>query len=64
MKKGKIFVYSGRGMVIGCVEVGKIIFVKKLKEERNIIIMLIKGIEIYVYEFKFDVEECIIISKK
>lgn len=63
MNKGIIFVYSGRGMVIGCVEVGKIIFVKKLKGEKNIIIMLIKGIEIYVYEFKFDDKECIIISK-
>lgn len=63
MEKGIIFVYNGRGMVIGCVEVGKIIFVKKLKGENNFLIMLIIGIDIYVYEFKLDVEECIIISK-
>lgn len=63
MEKGIIFVYNGRGMVIGCVEVGKIIFVKKLKGENNFLIMLIIGIDIYVCEFKLDVEECIIISK-
>lgn len=49
-------------MMIGCVEVGKIIFVKKLKGEIDFILELMIGIEIYLYEFKLDEEECIIIG--
>lgn len=50
-------------MVIGCVEVGKIIFVKKLKGEKDFSIKLISGIEIYFYVFKLYVNELIIIGK-
>lgn len=50
-------------MVIGCVEVGKIIFVKKLKGEKDFSIELISGIEIYFYVFKLYVNELIIIGK-
>lgn len=63
MKDELIIVYSGRGMVVGCVGVGKIIFVKKFKGEKNLDIKLISGIEIYFYVFKLDFNKNIIICK-
>lgn len=58
-----IIVFSGRGMIVGCVGVGKIIFVKKLKGEKDLRIELMSGIEIYFYVFKLNVDENIIIGK-
>lgn len=50
-------------MIVGCVGVGKIIFVKKFKGEKDFRIELISGIEIYFYVFKLNVDENIIIGK-
>ncbi|XP_078326477.1 uncharacterized protein LOC111124123 isoform X3 [Crassostrea virginica] len=57
MKRGKISVYSGRGMVIGCAEAGKTTLVKKLKGERDLNTVSTSGIEIHSHVFKLSTDE-------
>lgn len=62
MKDGRIHVYSGRGMVIGCAEAGKTTLVKKLKREKHLETQPTKGIEIHTHVFKLDKKESTIIG--
>lgn len=62
MKDGKISVYSGRVMIIGCAEAGKTTLVKKLKGERDLTQGSTIGIEIHPHEFKLDEKERTIIG--
>lgn len=62
MKDGKISVYSGRVMIIGCAEAGKTTLVKKLKGERDLTPESTIGIEIHPHEFKLDEKERTIIG--
>lgn len=52
MTAGKISVYSGRGMVVGCAEAGKTTLVKKLKGEKDLHTESTSGIEIHSHVFK------------
>ena len=63
MKRGKISVYSGRGMVIGCAEAGKTTLVKKLKGERDLNTVSTSGIEIHSHVFKLSTDESTINGK-
>lgn len=63
MNDGKISVYSGRVMIIGCAEAGKTTLVKKLKGENNLSTTSTIGIDTHAHGFKLDAEECTIISK-
>ncbi|XP_078322841.1 uncharacterized protein LOC144622140 [Crassostrea virginica] len=51
-RAGKISVYSGRGMVIGCAEAGKTTLVKKLKGDKDLKTVSTSGIEIHAHVFK------------
>lgn len=62
MKDGKISVYSGRVMIIGCAKAGKTTLVKKLKGERDLTPKSTIGIEIHPHEFKLDEKERTIIG--
>ena len=63
MKHGKISVYSGRGMVIGCAEAGKTTLVKKLKGERDLVTVSTRGIEIHSHVFRLSSDETTITDK-
>ena len=64
MKRGKISVYSGRGMVIGCARAGKTTLVKKLKgENMKVDPESTSGIEIHTHAFKLSSDESTIIGK-
>lgn len=62
MKDGKISVYSGRVMIIGCAKAGKTTLVNKLKGERDLTPKSTIGIEIHPHEFKLDEKERTIIG--
>lgn len=62
MKRGKVSVYSGRGMVIGCAGAGKTTLVKKLKGERDLNTVSTSGIEIHSHVFKLSSDETTIIG--
>ena len=64
MKAGKISVYSGRIMVIGCAGAGKTTLVKKLKGDKDLSTPLsTSGIEIHPYIFKLSENDTTISSK-
>ena len=63
MKDGKISVYSGRGMVIGCAEAGKTTLVKKLKGDKDLKTVSTSGIEIHAHVFKLSENDTTITSK-
>ncbi|XP_078322847.1 uncharacterized protein LOC144622146 [Crassostrea virginica] len=63
MKAGKISVYSGRGMVIGCAEAGKTTLVKKLKGDKDLNTTSTSGIEIHHHVFKLSANDTTITGK-
>lgn len=64
MKGGRISVYSGRAMVIGCAGAGKTTLVKKLKgEDVEIDPVSTSGIEIHPHVFKLSSDESTITGK-
>lgn len=63
MKKGKISVYNGRGMVIGCARAGKSTLVKKLKGEKDLNTTSTCGIEVHSHLFKLNENESTITGK-
>ena len=63
MKKGKISVYNGRGMVIGCARAGKTTLVKKLKGEKDLNTTSTSGIGVHSHLFKLSENESTITGK-
>ena len=63
MKAGKISVYSGRVMVIGCAEAGKTTLVKKLKGDKDLNTTSTSGIEIHHHVFKLSANDTTITGK-
>ena len=64
MNRGKISVYSGRGMVIGCARAGKTTLVKKLKgEDMKVDTKSTSGIDIHTHAFKLSSDKSTIIGK-
>ena len=63
MKAGRISVYSGRGMVIGCAEAGKTTLVKKLKGDKDLNTTSTSGIEIHPHVFKLSANDTTITGK-
>ncbi|XP_052689434.1 uncharacterized protein LOC128167645 isoform X4 [Crassostrea angulata] len=62
MNKGSVNEYSGRGIVIGTADTGKINLVEKLKRKSNLRTESTRGIKIYSHEFMLDAKECTIIG--
>lgn len=63
MKKGKISVYNGRGMVIGCARAGKSTLVKKLRGEKDLNTKSISRIRVHSHLFKLNENESTITGK-
>uniref|UniRef100_A0A8W8NRL5 CARD domain-containing protein n=3 Tax=Magallana gigas TaxID=29159 RepID=A0A8W8NRL5_MAGGI len=61
MNKGSVNEYSGRGIVIGTADTGKINLVEKLKRKSNLRTGSTRGIKMYSHEFMLDAKECTII---
>ena len=63
MKVGKISVFNGRAMVIGCARAGKTTLVKKIKGDIDLETTSTSGIEIHSHAFKLNSDESTIIGK-
>ena len=63
MKAGKISLYNGRAMVIGCAGAGKTTLVKKIKGDSDVKTTSTIGIEIHSHAFKLKSDDSTIIGK-
>lgn len=62
MNKGRVNEYSGRGIVIGTADTGKMNLIEKLTGKNNVRTESTRGIKIYSHEFMLDAKECTIIG--
>lgn len=62
MRKGWIPEFSGRGIMIGSADAGKINLVEKIKGKKDLRTESTRGIKIYTHEFMMDAKECTIIG--
>ena len=63
MEVGKVSVFNGRAMVIGCARAGKTTLVKKIKGDKDLTTTSTSGIEIHAHTFKLNSDESTIIGK-